>query len=134
MPNPTWQREHQEFQEFQAWKLEMNKNLVQGIQPQAQAPSFLAEPSNNVDASGEVVNNPHSTVQHQLVLNKVDIRTRISPLSVSKHARSTTAISSKSLSLPRDYPRGISKVAGPTPSNPIKVEDRPVQAQDLANV
>ena len=80
MPNLTWQPEHQEFQEFQAWKLEMNKNLVQGIQPQAQAPSFIAEPSNNVDASGEVVNNPHSTVQHQLVLNKVDIRTRISHL------------------------------------------------------
>ena len=78
MPNPTGQR--QEFQEFQAWKLEMNKNLVQGIQAQAPSLVFLAEPSNNVDAPEEVVNNPHSTVQHLLhvVLNEVDIRTRIS--------------------------------------------------------
>ena len=41
--------------------------------------------------------------------------------------------------LPRDscplkgYPRGTSTVTRPTPSSPIKVKDRPVQAQDLAD-
>ena len=47
-------------QEFQAWKLKMSKNLAQGIQPQAQAPSLvdLTEPSVDIDAPVEVIDKP----------------------------------------------------------------------------
>ena len=77
MPNPGWQvssreqllrdqlqRERQEFQlqcerqEFQAWKLEMSKKLAQGSQPRPQAPPLVNVTglSDDIDASGEVVN------------------------------------------------------------------------------
>ena len=51
--------------------------------------------------------------------------------SVSKRARSELT-SQRSLSPKRDYPRGTSTITKPTPSSPINVEDRLVQAQDLA--
>ena len=66
MPNPGWQpsgREQllqdqlqRERQEFQAWKIEVSKNLVP-TQLQAQAPSLvdLTEPPMNIDAPVEVI-------------------------------------------------------------------------------
>ena len=81
MPNPVWQvssrdqllqdQLQRDRQEFQAWKLEMSKNLAQGIQPQAQAPSLvdLTEPPDDIDGPGEVVNKP---VVNQLVFNAVE--------------------------------------------------------------
>ena len=49
--------------------------------------------------------------------------------SIAKRAKSSTT-SKHSPSPTRDYPRGTCTV---TKSSPIKSEDRPVQAQDLAN-
>ena len=54
----------QEFQQFQAWKLEMSKNLAP-TQSQTQAQSFvdLTEPQEKTGISGEVISKPRrSTV------------------------------------------------------------------------
>ena len=144
MPNPDWQLSSKEQllqdqlqherQEFQDWKLEMSKNLAQGIQSQAQAPSLvdLTEPPIDIYAPVEVINKPQRSASVKRS------RSQDQTHSVSKRARSTTATSKRSLSPKRDYPRGTSTVTRPTPSSPtlsspIKIQDRPVQAQDLAN-
>ena len=148
MPNPNWQylsreqlfqdqlqRERQEFQEFQAWKLEMTKNLVP-TQSQAQAPSLvdLTEPPVDIDAPVEVTNKPRRSARLSAKRSRSQDQV-YQAHSVSKRARSatTTSTSQRSVSPKRDYPRGTSTVTRPTPSSSINVEDRPVQAQDLAN-
>ena len=71
------------------------------------------------------------SLRDQLVLNIVDLKTR--------HIVFLNMLGLQ-LQLPRDLslPNGTTqerlvKVARPTPTSPIKIEDRPVQAQDLAN-
>ena len=106
MPNPVWQvssrdqllqdQLQRDRQEFQAWKLEMSKNLAQGIQPQAQAPSLvdLTEPPDDIDGPEEVVNKPQRSASVK--------RSRSPDQSyiVSKRARSTTT-TSRDNSLPK---------------------------------
>ena len=106
-----------------------NENLAQSIESQVQAPSLadLTESPVDIDAPVEVINKPRRSASVKRS------RSQDQKHSVSKRARSSTATSKRSLSPKRDYPRGTSTVTRSTPSSPIKIEVRPVQAQDFAN-
>ena len=110
----------------------MTKNLAHGIQSQAQAPSLvdLPEPPIDIDAPVEVIDKPQRSASAKRSRSPDQTQTH----SVSKCAKSTTATSKRSLSHERDYPRGTRRVTKPTLSSPIKIEDRPIQARDLANL
>ena len=137
MPNPGWQvspREQMqqdqlqlEHHEFQAWKLEMSKDLAQGSQPQGQASLLMGSsgPSNDIDAPGDVVINKSGRSA-----SAKGSRSQDQTSNVSKRARLGTT-PQRSSSPKRDYPQGTSTATRPTPSS--LVEDRPVQAQDLAD-
>ena len=84
----------QEFQQFQAWKLQ--------AQSQAQAQSFvdLTEPQEEIDISGEVISKPRRSTsvkrsRSQAHSDQVQ--------SVLKRAKSATTTSQRSLSPRRDY-------------------------------
>ena len=140
----------QEFQQFQACKLEMSKNLVP-TQSQTQAQSFvdLTEPQEKTGISGEVISKPRRSTS--VKRSRSQGSDRVQP--VAKRAKSATTTSQRSLSPRRDYPRGTCTITKPretrvsstiiktstatkpasTVTKPASVEDRPVQAQVLTN-